>query len=302
MTPGEAGSSPSTPNSRRLRSVEGRQGWCEARGSRSIFGSAVRVPRGRGLGLAVSFGGDGTTSRRPDRPAGGYCGPRDQSRRIGFLAQVDPAGRLTASNVFANGEYQVEERMALAVRAGPRGTSTDAGLRTGPQTRPSSSANAPGHTDPGSRRDRRATLPDLRQPTASRVHSHGLHRLQHVRPRSPSSRRRCVRSCSHRWRHTSSSTVRRQGPEEPVTLPCGRRPAQPALDGLSSFRSTPGMPCVSASPLPAKFVPIRAAGLQLCCRPVSLWLIAARAGCMLVEIRGPGLESHRVSSCCSVPG
>lgn len=72
---------------------------------------------GAGLDLAVSLGGDGTMLRTVDLVAGTAPVLGVNLGQLGYLTELEPAALVDGLRRFFAGEYEVRERMMLAVRA-----------------------------------------------------------------------------------------------------------------------------------------------------------------------------------------
>ncbi|MHB1987028.1 MAG: NAD(+)/NADH kinase [Acidimicrobiales bacterium] len=111
------------PHSREAAELaEKARAWWDAR-SHEVHIWDASSPELPELDLAISLGGDGTMLRTvqlalaSDIPVLGV-----NLGRMGYLAEVEPAGLEVALERLANGEYLVEERMVLDVRVHTAGS------------------------------------------------------------------------------------------------------------------------------------------------------------------------------------
>jgi NAD+ kinase len=90
----------------------------------------------RGLGLAVSVGGDGTMLRTVDLVAGdGVPVVGVNVGQLGYLTEIEPGGMRMALKRFLAGSYEIEERMLLQVEIDA--PSFEAGTEPGESAQPS---------------------------------------------------------------------------------------------------------------------------------------------------------------------
>jgi len=242
--------------------------WWEARGYDVDFAAAEPTTPGessRHWDFAVSFGGDGTILRTVQvaLPAGTPVLGINLGR-MGFLAQVEPGGMQTAFENLVNGEYQVEERMALAVRVLRADAGADAGSTHVALNEAIVERNAPGHTirvgvEIGGRRFLTYVADGLLVCTPTGSTAYNMSARGPVV--SPTMRALVLTPVAPHLVFDRSLVI---GPEEPVTLTLlDYRPATVALDGLCLIPLDPGDAVVcSASPQPARFVRFGAPDFQ----------------------------------------
>ncbi len=175
--------------------------WWEAHGIEVIEASTTMIgdtELSPSCDFAISFGGDGTMLRTVQLVAdGGTPVLGINLGRMGYLTEVEPAGMVAAFSRLVAGEYSVEERMRLEVAVERADDS-----RPEPPRRALNEAiierDAPGHTirvEVAVNRRRFLTyVADglLSAPRRARRPTTSPHA-------APSSRRRCMRSCSLLW-------------------------------------------------------------------------------------------------------
>jgi NAD+ kinase len=231
--------------------------WWETRGYEVDFASGEPPESSRQWDFAVSFGGDGTILRTVQvalphgTPVLGI-----NLGRMGFLAQVEPAGMQTAFEHLINGTYQVEERMALAVTVRKGDAAAGAGSTHVALNEAIVERIAPGHTirvgvDIGGRRFLTYVADGLLVCTPTGSTAYNLSARGPVV--SPTMRALVLTPVAPHLVFDRSLVV---GPDEPVVLTLlDDRPATAVLDGMCFIPLVPGDALVcSASELPARFV------------------------------------------------